>query len=153
MVPWRVSLLAFVYGPEGLNTKKVRRFLSRDDELVGQLADYADKTAKTEALIAELSSPETSNKRFNPPPRDSLRNSVSISKSPEMRPRTNRLPLYSELSILPSPDMIRFPPKERLRREKPSAWLAPSGRLAYGSPLGWPRAARQCCWNSVAGIP
>lgn len=46
-VPWQVSLVAFVYGPAGLDTKKVRRFLSRDDELVGQLADYADKTVKT----------------------------------------------------------------------------------------------------------
>lgn len=59
-VPWRVSVAAFVYGPSGLNTKKVRAFLSRDDTLVAALADYAEKTAQTEALIAALSSPNTS---------------------------------------------------------------------------------------------
>jgi hypothetical protein len=55
-VPWRVSTVAFVYGPAGLNVKKVGSFLSKDDELVGQLADYAAKTAETEALIAALAS-------------------------------------------------------------------------------------------------
>jgi hypothetical protein len=59
-VPWRVSVVAYVYGPSGLNAKKVRTFLSRDDSLVTQLADYAEKTAQTEALIAALSSPTSS---------------------------------------------------------------------------------------------
>ncbi len=59
-VPWRVGVVAFVYGPSGLSAKKVRNFLSRDDELVAQLADYAEKTAQTEALIAALSSPNSS---------------------------------------------------------------------------------------------
>jgi len=56
-VPWRVGVAAFVYGPAGLNVKRVRSFLKRDDDLVMQLADYAEKTAQTEALIAALSSP------------------------------------------------------------------------------------------------
>jgi len=57
--PWRVSVFAFVYGPSGLNMKKVSNFLARDDDLIAQLADYAEKTAQTEALIAALSSPAT----------------------------------------------------------------------------------------------
>src|SRR5271157_3572713 len=59
-VPWRVSVVAFVYGPSGLNARRVKTFLSRDDGLVAQLADYAEKTAQTEALIAALSSPASS---------------------------------------------------------------------------------------------
>ena len=59
-VPWRVSVVAFVYGPSGLSTKKVNTFLSRDEDLIAQLADYAEKTAQTEALIAALSSPASS---------------------------------------------------------------------------------------------
>ena len=59
-VPWRVSVVAYVYGPSGLNARKVRTFLSQDDGLVAQLADYAEKTAQTEALIAALSSPASS---------------------------------------------------------------------------------------------
>ena len=58
-VPARVSVVAYVYGPAGLNREKVREFLSRDEELVAQLADYAAKTAQTEALIAALSNPNT----------------------------------------------------------------------------------------------
>jgi hypothetical protein len=59
-VPWRTSVVAYVYGPAGLNAKRVRTFLSRDDELVAQLADYAEKTAQTEALIGALASPNSS---------------------------------------------------------------------------------------------
>ncbi|HEX5430649.1 MAG TPA: hypothetical protein VFW83_01685, partial [Bryobacteraceae bacterium] len=56
-VPWRASVVAYVYGPSGLNIRKVKRFLAKDDELVAELADYAQKTEQTEALIAALSSP------------------------------------------------------------------------------------------------
>lgn len=59
-VPWRTSLVAFVYGPSGLSVAKVKDFLSRDDTLVAQLADYAEKTEQTEALIAALASPNSS---------------------------------------------------------------------------------------------
>ncbi len=61
---WRVlsrtSVAAFVYGPSGLNRKRVERFLSDNDELVSQLADYAEKTAQTEALIQVLSDQNSS---------------------------------------------------------------------------------------------
>jgi hypothetical protein len=59
-IPRRIGVVAFVYGPAGLNRKKVRTFLSRDRELIAQLAEYADKTAQAEALIAALSSPNSS---------------------------------------------------------------------------------------------
>src|SRR4051812_16086151 len=59
-IPMRVAVVAFVYGPAGLNRKKVKNFLDRDEDLVSQLADYAEKTAQTEALIAALSSPNSS---------------------------------------------------------------------------------------------
>ena len=59
-VPAKISVVALVYGPDGLNRKKVKKFLSKDEELVGQLADYAEKTAQTEALIEALSSGNSS---------------------------------------------------------------------------------------------
>ena len=55
-VPAKISVVALVYGPDGLSRKKVKKFLSKDEEVVGQLADYAEKTAQTEALIEALSS-------------------------------------------------------------------------------------------------
>ena len=59
-VPLRVAVVAYIYGPTGLNTRKVKSFLARDEDLVAQLADYAEKTAQTEALIAALASPDSS---------------------------------------------------------------------------------------------
>jgi hypothetical protein len=54
-IPRTMSLAAFVYGPQGLSKKKVSGFLSQDDQLVAQLADYAEKTTQTEALLQVLS--------------------------------------------------------------------------------------------------
>lgn len=59
-VPWRVGVIAFVYGPAGLDAKKVKKFVSRDEDIIGQLADYAEKQAQTEALLATLASPNSS---------------------------------------------------------------------------------------------
>jgi hypothetical protein len=53
-IPQTVTLAAFVYGPSGLSKKKVQGFLSQDDQLVAQLADYAEKTSQTEALLSAL---------------------------------------------------------------------------------------------------
>ncbi|MBV9612062.1 MAG: hypothetical protein JO091_06295, partial [Acidobacteriaceae bacterium] len=60
-----ISVAAFVYGPAGLSKKKVRSFLSQDELLIAQLADYADKTAQAEALVATLSNSESSSASVN----------------------------------------------------------------------------------------
>ena len=64
-MPETISLAAFVYSAEGLSKKKVRGFLSQDDLLIAQLADYAEKTAQTEALLDTLSSGESSSASVN----------------------------------------------------------------------------------------
>ena len=60
-----ISVAAVVYGPAGLNRKKVASFLARDEVLVAQLADYADKTAQAEQLVATLSNSESSSASVN----------------------------------------------------------------------------------------
>ena len=55
-----ISLAALVYGPAGLSRKKVANFLSQDEVLVAQLADYADKTAEAEQLVETLSNNDSS---------------------------------------------------------------------------------------------
>jgi hypothetical protein len=55
-----ISVAALVYGPAGLSRKKVAKFLSQDEVLIAQLADYADKTAQAEQLVATLSNSESS---------------------------------------------------------------------------------------------
>lgn len=66
---WAISqtmtLAAFIYGPQGLSKKKVSRFLSQDDQLVAQLADYAEKTSQTEALLQTLADNAASSATMN----------------------------------------------------------------------------------------
>jgi hypothetical protein len=59
--PVSVDVAALVYGPQGLDKNRVRRLVDKDSELISQLADYAEKTAQTESLLAQLkaSSAET----------------------------------------------------------------------------------------------
>ena len=64
-IPQTVSLAALVYGPQGLSKKKVEGFLSQDELLIAQLADYAEKTAQTEALVEALSSAGSSSASVN----------------------------------------------------------------------------------------
>ena len=64
-IPKTISVAAFVYGPAGLSKNKVRSFLSQDEVLIAQLADYADKTAQAEALVAALSNSESSSVSVN----------------------------------------------------------------------------------------
>lgn len=58
-VPFRSSLALYVYGPAGLSTGKLRGFIGKDQELVAQLADYAEKTAQTETVLQALATYET----------------------------------------------------------------------------------------------
>lgn len=64
-IPQTVALAVFVYGPQGLSKKKVKNFLSQDESLVAQLAEYADKTSQTQALIAALSNASSSSASVN----------------------------------------------------------------------------------------
>lgn len=60
-----ISVAALVYGPAGLSRKKVTKFLAQDQVLIAQLADYADKTAQAEQLVATLSNNESSSASVN----------------------------------------------------------------------------------------
>ena len=53
-VPCRLSVVAFVFGPQGLDVGRVRSLLAKDDELITQLAQYAEQSAMIEALIGAL---------------------------------------------------------------------------------------------------
>jgi hypothetical protein len=64
-VPSRSAVAAYVYGPAGLSRVKVEKFLAKDNDLIAQLADYAEKTAQTEALIQALSSDTGSGETVN----------------------------------------------------------------------------------------
>ncbi len=59
-VPARASIVGIVYGPHGLDVKKVHSLVERDKDLIPQLADYAEKAATVEALVQTLSKYEQS---------------------------------------------------------------------------------------------
>lgn len=59
-VPFRSSLAVYVYGPNGLSAGKLRGFLGKDDQLLGQLADFAEKTTQTETALQALAAYEHS---------------------------------------------------------------------------------------------
>src|SRR6185312_13736890 len=53
-VPFRTQLASVVWGPKGLDKSKVNELVVKDGELIAQLADYAAKSAETQALIDAL---------------------------------------------------------------------------------------------------
>src|SRR3569833_4044458 len=53
-VPYRTELASLVWGPKGLDKSKVDDLVVKDGELIGQLADYAEKSTETQALIDAL---------------------------------------------------------------------------------------------------
>ena len=50
-VPFRASLAMYVYGPSGLEHSQATWVLEKDQELIAQLAEYAEKTSQTEQVL------------------------------------------------------------------------------------------------------
>lgn len=55
VIPFRTSMVVFVMGPQGLDEKRVTTMVTRDQDLLAALADYADQTEEIEATVALLS--------------------------------------------------------------------------------------------------
>ena len=51
VLPRDASIVALVYGRQGLSMRKVKSLMQRNDEVLSELADYADETAQVGALI------------------------------------------------------------------------------------------------------
>ena len=58
VIPTRVSIVGVVFGPRGLDVKKVSSMVEKNEDLIPQLADYAQQTATVEALVQTLSQVE-----------------------------------------------------------------------------------------------
>ena len=56
----RPLVIAVVYGPQGLSEGKLHALVNRNQDLLRQLADYAEETSQVESLIQELADDETS---------------------------------------------------------------------------------------------
>ena len=51
IVPVRTQIVTLVYGPQGLDKSRIADLVKKNDEVIGQLADYAAKTQETQAII------------------------------------------------------------------------------------------------------
>ena len=59
-VPFDVEVMAAVYGPRGLNIKKVKSLVKSNQDLITRLADYAQQTTQVGALVEALAAWERS---------------------------------------------------------------------------------------------
>ncbi|HVW85066.1 MAG TPA: hypothetical protein VHB50_10320 [Bryobacteraceae bacterium] len=59
-VPVRTEIVSVVFGPQGLDKGKVSKLISKNDELIGELADYAQKTQQTQSLIEAIAQDQQS---------------------------------------------------------------------------------------------
>jgi hypothetical protein len=53
-IPFRTSAVAVVFGPHGLDVKKINSVVGNNRELIAMLADYAEQTGQLEALMDTL---------------------------------------------------------------------------------------------------
>ena len=60
VIPARASIVGVVFGPHGLDVKKVSSLVEKNQELIPELADYAQQTATVEALVQTLTQVEES---------------------------------------------------------------------------------------------
>jgi len=56
--PFRVGVIGIVFGPQGLDHKRVESLVVKDRELMAQMADYAEQTAQVESLVTALAAAE-----------------------------------------------------------------------------------------------
>jgi hypothetical protein len=56
--PFDVGMLLLVFAPQGLDEKRLTNLVTKDDSLIGQLADYADQTTDLEAGIRAVNATE-----------------------------------------------------------------------------------------------
>ena len=145
-----ISVAALVYGPAGLNRKKVVKFLSQDEVLVAQLADYADKTAQAEQFVATLSNSESSSASVNAALNGFASQygfAVQIDRNAPRRLRPQTVfaamnPQLADYNPLASSTAQNGP-------DKRPAWPPWRARFSSAAPLDWPPAERPCC--SICG--
>ena len=135
-IPRTVALAVFVYGPQGLSRKRVKSFLSQDESLVAQLAEYADKTAQTEALIAALSNSERSSASVNAALNGfASQYGVSVQLDKNAPPATQAQALFSAMN----PQLSSYSPlasSASARASQTASLATAAAGLFFGSPVG-----------------
>ena len=56
----RPQVIALIFGPQGLSESKIKSLVTRNRELLKQLADYAEQSSQVESLVQELADAQQS---------------------------------------------------------------------------------------------
>ncbi len=139
-VPARATVVGFVFGPHGLDVKKVSSMVVKNPDLIPQLTEYAQETAKVGALVEALS-------EYQQAP-DSSRDvnaalvgfgndyNVAIPKIDSTQPSSQQAALLMSAMM---PSLQSFDPitSSRMGVVTQSAGLAGAvGSMFFGSPVG-----------------
>lgn len=139
-IPFRASVVGIVFGPRGLNVKKVHSLVHNDPELVPELATYAEQTAEVNALVQTLSAYDQSK-----PGSEDLNAALGGFSAeygvalPRLTPGTPTDQQASALLQAVMPSMTTYDPLTSGRSAvvAQSAGLAASvAALFYGTPVG-----------------
>ena len=140
VIPARASIVGVVFGPHGLDVKKVSSLVEKNEDLIPQLADYAQQTATVEALLQTLSQVEespTPGKDLNAALRGfSAEYALAVPKLDTAAP-TNQQAAQLLQAVLPSLSTYDPLTSERSAVVAQSTGLASSvAALFFGTPVG-----------------
>ena len=147
-VPARATVVGLVFGPHGLDVKKVSSMVVKNPDLIPQLTEYAEETAKVGALVEALSEYQQQ------PDRNRDVNAalvgfgndynVAIPKIDTTQPSSQQAALLMQAMM---PSLQNFDPitASPMGMVAQSAGLAgPWVQCSSGRRWDWRRAARRC---------
>jgi len=85
-VPFQVRVVLLVFGPQGLDEKRVARLVSKDEDLVSELATYADRTESLEDTLDALAAIEDSGEDESAPSRNAPTDQVLFALTRALNP-------------------------------------------------------------------
>jgi hypothetical protein len=136
-VPYRTGVVALVYGPQGLSAKKVKAFFNKDEDLIAQLADYAEKTAQTEALMAAINSWSTKSQSDVDAALNGFASQYGINNQIDRNLPRDQQTLILMRTINPSLQGVDPVASDPAQRTAQSAALATSvASIFFGTPVG-----------------
>ena len=139
-IPTQAAVVGVVFGPHGLDVKKVSSMVEKNQDLIPQLADYAQQTATVEALVQTLTQVEQS-PTYGTDLNAALRGFSATYgfRSPSLIPpllRTSRRRNCLGQSCPPFPPTIRSPRSERRWFAQSTGLASSVAALFFGTPFG-----------------
>jgi hypothetical protein len=138
-VPFRTGIVAVVFGPQGLDVKKVSSLVDGRERLISQLADYAEQTTRVGALVETLSAWEQSPSRQNS--LNAILNGfssqygVAIPKLNPANPADQQAALLLRALLPPLSSYDPLTPQPSARVQQSAGLAATVASLFFGSPV------------------